>query len=74
MENQNVIKIQDFGRIAIQARSSAPPRDLVPSEVEALGALGRFVILSPEIFMLFSGYGESEAMRGLRFLFQRGLA
>ena len=74
LENQNVIKIEDFGRIAIEPRSVRPPRDLVPSEVEAMVALGRFVTLTPELFKLFSGYGESEAMRGLRFLFMRGLA
>lgn len=73
-ENANIIQIAEFGRIATRARQSKPPRDLVPSEFEALRALGRFVIITPELFEVFSGYAYSEAARGLRFLFQRGLA
>lgn len=69
-----VVRLDRLAETARRKRRKAPFVKLETCEVAALRALGRYVILTPDLFGLAAGYEDSQSRKGLRLLFEKGLA
>ena len=74
VDSSNVVDLALKSRIPAAFRRKTPNARLETCELAGLRALGRFVILDPDLFGLAAGYQSTQAHRGLERLFEKGLA